>query len=180
MRQTSAHSAAVTGCTERRVGDEAHLGELGVGLGVDERDGLRQVADRLDIDALPGAGGVVGIGMGQRDHADDADDLLALVGMVEEARGRRAASPACCCARDSCARPSTARPCRPRALHISHENTSGSDLSSQYIGSPSRRDGVALAETGDVFVFFAISASYPMKPTLNLTYSVSSRVTDPV
>ena len=52
-----------------------------------------------------------------------------------------------------------------------------SDLRSQYMGSPSRRDGVALGETGDVFVFFAISGTYPTSPPLDLTHAVSSNVT---
>ena len=45
------------------------------------------------------------------------------------------------------------------------------------MGSPSRRDGVALGETGDVFVFFAISGTYPTSPPLDLTHAVSSNVT---
>ena len=70
---------------EPRVHDQHHLGELGVVLDGGERDGARHVAHGAHVDALPGAGAVLGIGMGQRRYLHDADDLLAFVRVIEEA-----------------------------------------------------------------------------------------------
>ena len=68
MRQTSFHSSAVTGCTERRWSSrQAHRRELGVGLDCGERHRPRHRGDGFHVDALPRAGFVLGVGMGERD-----------------------------------------------------------------------------------------------------------------
>ncbi len=85
MRQTSAHSAAVTGCTDRReLLTSTILASFGLALAAAERHRLGHIGDRAHVDAFPHAGIVLGIGMGERRHLHDADDLLAIVGVIEE------------------------------------------------------------------------------------------------
>jgi len=67
-----------------RVLDQLHVGELVVGLDGGERHRLFQRLVGLDVDADERAALVGGIGIGLADHLGDADDLLALVGVIEE------------------------------------------------------------------------------------------------
>ena len=64
---------------------QRHVGELGVGLGGRQRHGLGHVGQRAHVDALPDAGVVGGIGVRQRAHLYDADHLLLVARVVEEA-----------------------------------------------------------------------------------------------
>ena len=86
MRQTSFHSAGVTGCTESRPSRTSAISEsFGFALTSLERRRVRHIAHGADVDALPAriVGG--GVGVGKRADLGDADDVQPLVGMVEEA-----------------------------------------------------------------------------------------------
>ena len=85
--QTSFHSAAVTGCTDSRdIFDQRHVLELRLCLDRFERhrrlgSGSR-AAKSTTTQGSPGLGGRIGIVLAH--HLDDADDLLADIGMIEE------------------------------------------------------------------------------------------------
>src|SRR5487761_1896067 len=67
-----------------RIFHQRHVGELLVGLDRRHRHRGLQRRDRLDVDADEFSGLVGGIGIGLLDDLSDADDLLALVGVIEE------------------------------------------------------------------------------------------------
>ena len=58
--------------------------------------GFGKRRDRPDVDQHPGIlRAVLRVGIGLPDHLDDADDRLALVGMVEEGLVALSSSPSC-------------------------------------------------------------------------------------
>ena len=85
MRQTSAHSAAVTGCTDRReLLTSTILASFGLALAAASDTGFGMSAHGAHVDAFPDARIVLGILMGERRHLHDADDLLVIAGVIEE------------------------------------------------------------------------------------------------
>src|SRR5690242_3700437 len=68
-----------------RVVDQHHRLQLRLGLDRVDRYGLRHRCDRFDVDHDPRLSGLRGrIGMRLADDLDDADDVLADIGMIEE------------------------------------------------------------------------------------------------
>ena len=88
MRQTSRHSAArhrLGICDSREFTTSINFAELRVLLDRDQRHRFWQGFDRAHVDALPRAGIVLGIGMGERGHFQNADDLALIARVIEEA-----------------------------------------------------------------------------------------------
>ena len=87
MRQTSAHSSAVTGCTERReLMTSTILASFGLALAASSVTGFGTGATAFTSTHSHLPLSSLAIGMGERDHLQDADDLLALVRVIEEAQ----------------------------------------------------------------------------------------------
>ena len=81
-----AHSSSVTGCTERRELLTRIMSlRAGSALIASSVTDLGRGLDGLDVDHAELAGLVRVVGIVFPDHLDDADDRLAVVGMVEEA-----------------------------------------------------------------------------------------------
>ena len=70
---------------QARLAHEAEVLQPGLGLDGSQCHWLLDGLDRLHVDGDEPARFVGGVGIGRLDHLGDAHDLLALVGMVEEA-----------------------------------------------------------------------------------------------
>ena len=86
MRHTSLHSSAVTGCTESRaVRTSAMSASFGLALAAASVTGFGTSHTARTSTHCHSPVSSFGIGMRQRAHLDDADDLLVLARMIEEA-----------------------------------------------------------------------------------------------